>query len=83
MYFFCTLVHVQSTSSMWPGPRVDEPEPEPDGGGGEEVSVILDPDPDLDPLVMFIKSKEKMMESSFTEFNSNPGMFRLFCNNSL
>jgi hypothetical protein len=74
---------------MWPGPRVDEPEPdnehepEPDGGGGEEVSVILDPDPDLDPLVMFIKSKEKMMESSFTEFNSNPGMFRLFCNNSL
>ena len=43
-----------------------------------------DPDPDPDPgpefgpylfATLFIKSNEKIMESSFTEFNSNPGIF--------
>ena len=53
-----------------------EPEdPEASGAGP-------DADPDADPG-LDIKSNENTIESSFTVFNSNPGRFPLFLNNSL
>ena len=59
------------------GPAALEPAPlEPD---------VLGPAPPLEPrfALLFIKSNEKMIESSLTEFNSNPGMFVLLRNSSL
>ncbi len=50
---------------MFRGP---DPEPDPEPDPGSEFS------PDLFAL-LFIMSNEKTMESSFTEFNSNPGIF--------
>ena len=41
------------------------------------------PAPEEPFLERFIKSNEKTIESSFIAFNSNPGIFCLFCNNSL
>ena len=40
------------------------------------------PDP-VDPIAPLNTSNEKTMESSFTEFNSNPGMFLLVRSSSL
>lgn len=48
------------------------------------VLAPVAPDPvDPDPVAPLNKSNEKTMESSFTELNSNPGMFLLVRSSSL
>lgn len=68
-------------------PAALEPAPlEPDvlGPAPPLEPDVLGPAP-LEPrfALLFIKSNEKMIESSLTEFNSNPGMFVLLRNSSL